>query len=130
MPMDLTLLSPEVQAVIASADIDKICDMCERVRGRDGMAYRVLQDVADALRNWSDFETERGPDGITEGAQLMVEQAHKRHNLLLPLNRAKELVRLVFLFQKSFGFDPDEFFNWLLDQTVAQSRKNSRGGNA
>lgn len=127
--MDLSLLSPEVQAVIASADIDKICDMCERVRGRDGMAYRVLQDVAEALRNWSDFEVARGPDGIAEGAQIMVEQASKR-GLVLPLNRAKELIRLVFLFQKSFGFDPDEFFNWLLDQTVAQSRKNSRGGNA
>ena len=68
--MDLSLLSPEVQAVIASADIDKICDMCERVRGRDGMAYRVLQDVAEALRNWSDFEVARGPDGIDDAVHV------------------------------------------------------------
>lgn len=124
--LDLSLLSPEVQAAIASGNIDKMCEMAELLRGRDGFAYRVLSDVIESFRSWSDFATEKGPAGIEEGANIMVRIAREKHNLVLPLDRAKELIRLVYLFEHSFGFDPDEFFEWLLIQTV----KASRGKNA
>ena len=127
--MDLTLLSPEVQAVIASGNIDRMCDMAARLRGRDGFAYRVLSDVIESFRAWTDFAASKGPEGIEEGAGIMVRMAQERHGLVLPMDRAKELIRLVYLFEHSFGFDPDEFFLWLLDQTV-KAAGGSRGTHA
>lgn len=121
--MDLSLLSPEVRKAIASADIDKICNMAELVRGKDTYAYQVLLKVIEGFRLWSDFEVAKGPEGIAEGARIMVKMAKERHNLVLPDTRAKELVRLVYLMHKTFGLDTENFFNWLLDQTVAQQPK-------
>jgi hypothetical protein len=119
--MDLSLLSPEVQRVIVTANFDNICDMAERVRGRDNNAYSVLQQVIEAFRNWNDFES-GGPANVRQGAKLMIQLAREQYHVVLPEPRALELVRLVYIFEKAFGFDPVSFTKWILERGLEQMR--------
>jgi uncharacterized HAD superfamily protein len=121
--MDLSVLSPEAQSVIASADFDKIVDLAERVRGQNHQVDQILQQVVESLRNWSDFEVAAGPAHIEQGVQLVIAHALERHRIRLPAPRARDLVRLVYMFEQSFGFDPVKFLDWLLKRALEHVQK-------